>query len=321
MPAIKTNPYIMKRKILLLSATGFFLVAVFTGCKKETGSSTDNTTEASVQSDDQARFSTEVEAVANDADVAMESSASFSGRYDQVQQSVVCDATLVYDSISNPRTVTITYNSSNCWGVGRTRSGVVVLSMAQGVHWKDAGALLTVTYQNLKITRLSDSKSITINGTQTFTNVSGGLLIYLPTLGTVTHSITSSNMSVTFDDNTQRTWQVAKQRVFTYNNGVVITSTGTHTDGNTTNIAEWGLNRFGHAFASSTVQPLVIRQDCNFRLVSGEVKHTTPLITATATFGLDATGNPTSCPGTGHYYFKVIWTGTNGNSLIVIMPY
>jgi hypothetical protein len=310
----------MKKQVLLLSTSIFFLATIFTGCKKETSPADDNNaTEVSVQSDDQARFSTEIEAVANDADLALESSSNFAGRMNGVQ-TIICDATLVFDTVSNPRTITITYSGVNCWG-SRTRTGVVVLSMAQGVHWKNAGATLTVNYQNLKITRVIDNKSITINGTQTFTNVSGGLLFNLPTLGTITHTITSSNMSVTFDDNTQRTWQVAKQRVFTYNNGVVITSSGTHTDGNNTNIAEWGLNRFGHAFASSTVQPLVIRQDCDFRLVSGEVKHTTPLVTATATFGLDASGSPTSCPGSGHYYFKVVWTGTNGNSATVILPY
>lgn len=310
----------MKKKILLLSASVLFLVAVFTSCKKETSPSTDNTQEAATQSDDQARFSSEVEAAANDADAAMEISGTFSGRYSQAQTPIICDAALVYDSVSNPRTITITYNGSNCWG-SRTRTGAIVVSMAQGIHWKDVGAAITVTFQNLKITRVSDSKSITINGAITYTNVSGGLLINLPNVTSITHSITSNNMSVTFDDNTQRTWQVAKQRVFTYSSGVVITTTGTHTDGNTTNIAEWGINRFGHAFASSTVQPLVIRQDCNFRLVSGEVKHTTPVVTATATFGLDASGTPTSCPGTGHYYFKVVWTGTNGNSLTIIMPY
>jgi hypothetical protein len=310
----------MKKQTLLLSTTIFLLVTIFTACKKETSpASDDNTAEVAAQSDDQARFSGEVDAVANDADLALESSANFAGRLNGVQ-TIICDASLVIDTVSNPRTITITYNGSNCWGT-RTRTGVVVLSMAQGVHWKNAGAALTVTFQNLKITRVSDSKSITINGSQTYTNVSGGLLINLPTLGTITHAITSSNMSVTFDNNTQRAWQVAKQRVFTYNNGVVITSSGTHTDGATTNIAEWGINRFGHAFASSTVQPLVIRQDCDFRLVSGEVKHTTPLVTATATFGLDATGTPTSCPGSGHYYFKVVWTGTNGNSATVILPY
>jgi hypothetical protein len=310
----------MKKKILLSLASTLFLVAIFTACKKENGASNNNTTEASTQSDDQARVSSEVDAVANDADVAVEASTSFTGRYTQSQVNLICDATIAFDTASNPRTITITYNGSNCWG-NKTRSGSVVIAMAQGVHWKDAGAAITITFQNLKITRVSDNKSITLNGSHTYTNVSGGLLINLPTLGTITHSITSSNMSITFDDNSQRTWQVAKQRVFTYNNGVVITTTGTHTDGTVTGIAEWGLNRFGHAFTSSIVSPLVIRQDCNFRLVSGEVKHTTPNVTATATFGLDATGNPTSCPGTGHYYFEVVWQNTNGNSVTVIMPY
>ena len=310
----------MKKKILLSLASLLFLFAIFTACKKETGASSDNTTEASIQSDDQARVAGEVDAVANDADAALESSASFTGRYSQSQVNLICDATLVYDSVSNPRTITITYNNSNCWGT-RTRTGSVVISMAQGVHWKDPGAAITITFQNLKITRVSDNKSITLNGSQTYTNVTGGLLYNLSNLGTITHAITSSNMSITFDDNSQRTWQVAKQRVFTYNNGFVITTTGTHTDGNVTGIAEWGLNRFGHAFVSSIVAPLVIRQDCAFRLVSGEVKHATPLVTATATFGLNSAGDPTSCPGTGHYYFKVIWVGANGNSITVIMPY
>ena len=310
----------MKKKILLCLASTLFLVAIFTACKKENGASNNNTTEASTQSDDQERVSSEVDAVANDADVAVETSTSFTGRYTQAQVNPICDATIAFDTVSNPRTITITYNGSNCWG-NKTRTGSVVIAMAQGVHWKNAGAAITITFQNLKITRVSDNKSITLNGSHTYTNVSGGLLINLPTLGTITHSITSSNMSITFDDNSQRTWQVSKQRVFTYNNGVVITTTGTHTDGAITGIAEWGLNRFGHAFTSSIVTPLVIRQDCNFRLVSGEVKHTTPNVTATATFGLDATGNPTSCPGTGHYYFEVVWQNTNGNSVTVIMPY
>lgn len=311
----------MKKKILLFSATTLFLVAIFSSCKKENGSSNDNTTEASVQSDDQSRFSSEVDAVATDADAALENSASFSGRYTQSQSTIICDATLVYDSVSNPRTITITYNGGGCWGT-RTRTGTVILSMAQGVHWKDAGAQLNVTFQNLKITRVSDNKSITINGTHTYTNVSGGLLINLLSLGTVTHTITSSNMSVTFDDNSQRTWQVAKQRVYSFsNNNVSITITGTHTDGALSNIAEWGTNRFGHPFTSATIEPVIIRSDCNWRVVSGTVKHTIPLGTATATFGLDVNGNPTSCPGAGHFYFKVVLTGLSGNSVTVIMPY
>ena len=83
--------------------------------------------------------------------------------------------------------------------------------MPAGIRWRNPGAALTVTIQNLKITRIRDNKSITINGSHTITNVSGGLLFNLPALGTITHTITSSGMSVTFDDGSQRTWQVGNK--------------------------------------------------------------------------------------------------------------
>jgi len=308
----------MKAKILSLPVFIFSLVFIVTGCQKES-SSADYTAELSAQSDDQSEFSSETDAVANDADVALETSSFFAARTDRVQV-LICDASISIDSLSNPRTITITYNGTNCFG-NRTRTGTVVISMAAGVHWKNASAAITIAYQNLKITRVSDNKSITINGSHTITNVSGGLLTSLPILGTITHAISSSGMSVTFDDNTQRVWQVARQRVFTYNNGVVITTTGTYNDGSNTHIAEWGINRLGHAFTTSTLEPLVIRQDCNFRLVSGKVAHSLPQVNASVTFGLDVNGNPTSCPGTGHYYFKVMWTGGTGNTHSIILPY
>jgi hypothetical protein len=309
----------MKARILSLSVAIFSLALIFTACQKDnTATPTDYTSETATHSDDQSRFSNESDAVSNDANAVLETTLGF-GRVGDVQ-SIICDADIVVDTLSNPRTITITYNGNNCLG-NRTRTGKVIIAMAQNVRWKNPGAVLTVTFQNLKITRLSDNKSITINGTQTYTNVSGGLLINLPILNTITHTITSSNMSVTFDNGTQRTWQVARQRVFTYSNGVVITVTGTHAEGGVTGIAEWGTNRFGHTFTTAITQPLVFKQDCSFRLGSGKVTHTTPLFTASATFGLDASGNATSCPGAGAYYMKVEWTGPNGNVHTSLLPY
>ena len=309
----------MKTKILILSALTLSLALSFTACKKEKDD-TSNNDEVAIHSDDQSRFASEIDAAANDADLTIESSSSFTGRYQGVQ-GIICDATVSVNTSGDPKTITITYDGTNCAG-NRKRTGSIVISMAQNVQWKNAGASVTVIFQNLKITRVSDNKSITINGSQTYTNVSGGLLVNLPILTTITHSITSSGLSITFDNGTQRTWQVSKQRVFTFvNNNGVITTTGTHTDGAVTNIAEWGTNRFGKTFTTSITAPLIVKQDCSFRLTSGQVKHVTGGITATATFGLDATGNPTSCPGSGTYYYKVIWTGPNGNSLTVILPY
>lgn len=307
----------MKAKILSLSAIIFSLSFIFSACQKNPANDTDYSNESSIHSDDQSRFSGEMDAVSDDADAALDATPGFSGRGEQIQ---LCNATVVVDTMSNPRTITITYNGLNCQG-NRIRTGVVVISMAQGIRWVNAGAVVNVNIQNLRITRVSDNKSITINGTHTYTNVTGGLLINLPTLGTITHTITSNNMSVTFDNNAQRTWQVAKRRAFTYNNGIVITGTGMHTEGSITGIAEWGINRFGRTFTTAISQPLVVRQDCNFRLTSGKVDHVTPVFNASVTFGLDSAGNPTSCPGTGAYYMKIIWTGPSGNPHTIIWPY
>lgn len=295
------------------------LITSITACKKNDAStpSTDPAPELSAQADDQSQVSTQLDAVVNDADATMESSAAFSGRM-QNPPIVICDANVVYDSVNNPRTITITYNGSSCHS-GYTRTGTVVLSMAQGIHWKDSGAVLTATYQNLKITRNSDHKAVTINGTHTLTNVSGGLLVNLSTLHSITHTI-SGNITVSFDNNTQRSWHIERKRVYTYDNGIVITISGNHSDGGETGIAEWGTNRFGHTFKTIITQPLVIRQDCEFRLTAGEVKHE-GVATAVATFGLDANGNATSCPGSGHYYFKLTWTGAGGTTKTVILPY
>lgn len=311
----------MKKLVLDCVLLVLFSAVIFVACKKSDTTTAANNfdTEASAQSDDQTNFSTQIEAVADEINLVMESSASLAGRTDGIY--IPCHATLTADSTSSTRSITITYNGADCLGL-YNRVGVVSISIPSGTHWAVAGAALTVTYTNLAVTRIADNKSFLINGSHVITNVSGGLLITLP-IHSVTHTITSSGMNVTFGNGTQRSWQVARQRVFTYNNNnVVITITGTHTEGNVTNVAEWGTNRFGRPFTSAIIQPLVIRGDCNYRLVSGQVKHTVPVFTATATFGLNSAGNPTTCPGAGqHYYVKIDWEGQNNNSHSIILPY
>jgi hypothetical protein len=308
----------MKTRFSVYSLLLATIVFAFSSCQKDTESA-DYSAETAAHSDDQNRFSGEVDAAANDVVYTLDVTSGFAGRGQEVQ-SLICDATVSVDTMSNPRTITITYNGTNCIG-NRTRTGVVVVSMAQGVRWKNAGAQINVSFQNLRITRVSDNKSILINGAQTYTNVSGGLLINLPVLNSITHTITSSNMSVTFDNNSQRVWQVARQRVFSYSNGVAVTVTGLHTENGVSGVAEWGTNRFGNSFTSAITQPLVFRQDCSFRLGSGKVEHRTAYFNAAATFGLDASGNPTGCPGANSYYMKIVWTGPAGNTRSAILPY
>ena len=307
----------MQMNLRLVSLLTLTVLFTFTSCKKDDQPTTDNKTEVTTHSEDQNRVAGDMDGITNDVNLAIETDGSFSGRYMDVQG--VCGAAISIDTMSNPRKITIVYSGANCLG-SHTRTGTVVVSMPAGTRWKNPGAVLTVSYQNVKITRVIDNKSITINGSHTLTNVSGGLMIHLPNLNQIVHDLNSSGMTITFDDNTQRSWQVARRRTFTYNNRVNLAISGTHSIGNQTGIAEWGTNRFGHSFTTSITQPLVFRQDCALRMTSGQLKHE-GFATVTATFGLDATGNATSCPGTGHYYYKLDWTGPGGNTQSVIHPY
>lgn len=331
----------MKTSILsqfTILAAGAMLVFA---CNKNNSTRSGNDTgsdEIQTQADDQSQASYESDAVDEDANTVLYSQASLSGNTSSSSLSgttvlgndatevngpitnLICDATVTVNAGADTRTVTITYNGTNCLG-NRSRTGTVEISIPSGVYWKNAGAAVTINIKNLKITRVRDNKSIVLNGTKIITNVSGGLLLDLSSLGSITHTISSDNMSITFSNGSQRAWHIAKQRVFTYNNGIVITTTGTHTDGANTGISEWGTNRFGVAFTALIAQPMVIRQDCDFRLTSGQYVIIRNDNTSTLTFGLDANGEATSCPGTGTYYFKVVWINSGGVTITKILPY
>jgi len=316
----------MKKRIQFLLAAVLLISVTFIGCKKTDNTTTPNDDSALTQhSDDQNSFSQATDDIANDGNSFADNFNAFEGKEGSADNTTTffpppCNADVILDSSGGLRRLTITYHGLNCVG-NRNRAGVVVFSMPLTQHWKDVGAVLTISVQNLVITRVSDNKSITIAGTTTVTNVTGGRLRDLATLGTITHSIASAGMTVTFDNGTSRSWQIAKQRVFTYNNGVVISTTGTHTDGSITGISEWGTNRFGNAFVTAITQPMTIRQDCNWRLTSGQITHYKLSATIVATFGLDQAGNPTTCPGLAPYYFKIVWTGNNGVVRTFILPY
>src|SRR6185437_3449450 len=62
---------------------------------------------------------------------------------------------------------------------GRYRSGVITVKLTPGTQWKDTNAVITITFNNYSSTRKRDGKTITINGSKTITNLSGGLVSLL----------------------------------------------------------------------------------------------------------------------------------------------
>ena len=104
-----------------------------------------------------------------------------------------------------------------------------------------------------------------------------------------------------------------------FNNGIVISTKGISNLGG--GISEWGTNRNNNNFTSAILKPLIIKQSCNFRLFSGTVKHSVSNIYTTIMYGLDTSDNPvTTCPGE-PFYYKVTWTGPNGNAYSHIAAY
>lgn len=310
----------MQLNFRLLSIATLTVFTTFIACKKDSSSQQqdqDSATQLTSHTSDQARVSSELDEASTDMNAVLEANTSITGR---LENTLDCGATVTVDANNAVRTATITYSGDNC-DQTKTRSGSIVVSIPAGVYWKDAGAAVTVTFNNFKVIRKADNKSITFSGTYTLTNVSGGLVKSLPNSQPIVHTLTSSNLAITFDDGTQRTWQVARRREYTYSGGLVISIRGTHTEGSQTNIAEWGTDRFGTAFATAITEPLVIKQDCNFRITSGQVKHIRTVISATVTFGLNADGVATSCPGTGHYFYKLVITGPNGIPYTLVLPY
>jgi hypothetical protein len=307
----------MKHKLALLSCLAFAGTFLLQSCEKkiEKKEALDDT-ELVVHSSDQAMMSGEMDAVTTEINVPLE--ATVTGRQ---ETGLVCSATIAYDTAGSQKKLTITYNGDDCPKY-RSRNGVVEISIPAGIKWSDAGAEITVNYINLKVTRNSDKRFIIINGTHKITNVSGGISWNLA-MGkpSITHAITSNNMSITFDDGSQRQWQVARQRVYTLQNGGSVTITGTQTQGNQSGIAEWGTDRFGKTFTTAITQPLVISAACQYRLVSGQLKHDRTLSSATLSFGLNEQGvAQTACP-TGSFFYKLTWTGVAGNTLTWIAAY
>jgi hypothetical protein len=331
-----------------MKATAFYrflFVIAFTGvlasCNKNNSSNSNNgssTTDLQTTSDDATRVTNETDAAFDDVNTAMVTNYSVTGAAlgrelmqrvidgpGSADSTAICDAVITLDTANGNRQITITYNGTNC-ALDRTRKGSITITWPIGQLWRDSGAVVTVQFNSLAITRLLDNKTITLNGTHTYTNVSGGSLISLPNspAGTsITHTITSDNMQITFDNGTQRTWSVDRQRVFTYSGGYVITTSGLHTSGSVSGISEWGTDRFGNAFTVSIVQPRVLSEACSWQLTAGTVALANAVGTTTITYGLNSTGTATSCPvNGGTYYFELSWTAAaNGKTYSFILPY
>ncbi len=206
-----------------------------------------------------------------------------------------CNATIDSTSVINDTiTFYITYNGSNCDST-LNRTGKIEIKKKVGTHWHDMGATVIVTLIDFHITKVSNGKSITLNGTKNFQNVTGGFIWQLGNqYPSIVHKIWGA-MQVTFDDNTTRTWNIARQRTFTGTMGhLLMTIDGFGAEGSYNKLVVWGINRNGENFYTQITQSVVFRQTCNWNPCSGIKIHQIPSDDkkATITFGYNNNNEP-----------------------------
>jgi len=300
----------MKKFMIALSLTLAIGSAITLNSCKKTNSGFDD----SVSAQDNASISKAVDATSDDAAAATGQYPSFSGKTDGFNNSFFCSGTVV-DSLSN-NTLTITYTNATCFGV--TRNGVVTIT-SNGTHWKDAGAAVTITFNNLQITDLSDLSSFTINGTHTLTKETAGLE-WKVILGLEQGPVTRRNqgtLSITFSNGT-RTWTVDRTR--SWSNATGSNATVTISTEAANSIDAQGTNRYGIAFTNTIVTSIIAEQSCGFRPYQGETTHVADR-SVDVKYGTNSAGvqvgNATTC---GNGYF-ISYTKANGVSGTRFVPY
>jgi hypothetical protein len=292
---------------LLMTAA---MVLGLTGCKKTDDNNQANDSSPVQQTAmDENRVSDFSDEALNDANIILSAGNLKSTQI--LPCNVILDsANVAYDTI----VYYVTYNGLNCAGT-IMRTGNMEIRKQVGTHWYMPGATVSVKYINLHKTRISNGNSITLNGNIMFENVKGGLI---PMLGNGIDSITyhhTGTLAATFDDNTIRTWNIARRQILTGTpDNLVVSVTGFGTYGAYTELVTWGINRGGQEFFISVLETVVHRQVCSFLPSTGVKNIAIPSkeVGAIITFGYDENNQPVTngdCP----VKFKLEWS-KNGNS-------
>ena len=324
---MKTKRFFIKGLIAVA-----FAAFVITGCKKkdkevEPADTTAETTKNTNNAQDQSNVDQQSNESIDDVNKVLNDNPNTRGE-------LPCNVTIDSAALVSKGLIKLTYHGLSCDQL-RTRSGVIsvqlpVDSNGKLIRWSTKGAKLIITYDNYKVTRVADNKSITFNGKVTATNVNGGGVWVLLSGTPVIHQL-RGGMVITFDDGTTREWAVARTRSYALSVAMVMT---VEEAGDTLiagkKVAYWGKNRAGDQFWLSIDKPVITNifggQLCRFYkpyqgivVIASTVAGTNN--SRTITYGVDVNGNPITgaldCP----YGYKLNWTDAAGTAQQLIIKY
>jgi hypothetical protein len=321
----------MTKRVIVFGAAviGLSTLLFFTACKKK-----ETKTEAPVETPD-IQSGADSRDAQSENDAAMEDINNVIGNSRLAGKSAesagaagvtgdICGLTVDSVDVVNG-VITFSYTGVTCFN--RTRTGVIKLTL-QGLNkWKNVGSIIKVEYKNYKVVRASDKKSVTLNGIQFLTNVSGGTwwdLVILKTKTNLVSTVTGTNLNVTFEDNKTAVYNMNRRITYTYpGNIVTVKAEGIGSSAGINDLENFGTGRNGEVFTSQVTTPIVWNVTCGGAVIQGAVniKVSSKAFDLKFTYGVDVSGNPVvvganNCP----YGWKLEWT-VNGSSNSKIFGY
>lgn len=310
------------KKISFALLISFIAIGSLNSCKKKETTEPDPVLDGETQqfNDDANKYKNESDEISDAINGYIKDVPAF-GRVAGVSSTPICGVTVDSSQLAQKILFFNFDGVTPCSSPSRTRAGQIKVQLTTGAHWSDPGAVLTETFINYKVTRLSDNKSITINGVKKITNVNGNnWLGFLLGTNTLKYKERAFNVQVKFDNAQTATWNSAHIAEYSYAPTTQITSfrcLGDTSLNGLSNVSAWGVNRFSQNFTTNYNSAWVSNSYCGFwRPISGELVHHLPSADFTLTLGVDQNGNASTLNCA--YGYKVTWSSGNNTGNVVL---
>jgi hypothetical protein len=273
---------------------------IFTACKKEKETAVakpepDAETLTKVEDNNDAK--SESDQASTDVTDAMNNFKSINGRIAVTnERKVICGCSI--DSVG-VKTIRLKYDGvTPCGNPSRTRSGTITFELIEGNQWKFPGSKVKVSLADYKVTKLSNQKSWTFNGTKYITNVNGHLkyLAFLAGTDSLLYRERAKDLKITLSGGGEIMHNIARTttlKVVKYPNrdAIQFAGAGDTTLNGVATTESWGTNRFGNTYTNVFTNRFVSDSYCGFgRPRFGTFSHISNNKTVTLTFGVNESG-------------------------------
>jgi hypothetical protein len=222
----------------------------------------------------------------------------------------------------------VNYTGADCFG--RVRTGAIRCTVEgfPNVKWKHAGAVMKIEVLGYRVTRVSDGKGITLEGTMEITNESGYTIyeLWFVNQPKLVQRMKASELRCTYDNGDFVKINMDRRISLMSSNFVLSSSVeGLGSQDNHSNIENWGQARKGQSFNTQVIDPYTWKTSCgSVAPVYGQAvfRQSDREHEITCDYAVDKDGNDMSwsdnpCP----FGFKARWSFKKKSKSVVLSYY